>query len=286
MENRAVLILGRPTLPGNGSSHPAWRFGERDLLAHIVAEIRPVAQRLVLLPGGEPPAESYRKKHLAGVELGSAGGSLLQRIAEGARLAESAEHIALLTDDLPLLTCEWLERLFEALSPDTDVVCTETNGSRLPLLAVNRRPVIAGAAEISDPDRPVQALWAGYRIKGLPVPAECGVATVVDSPESYRAALARLGFCDGAQPPITLELYGNLRIKTGCAGLPIHAGTVGAAYGALQSIYPDLKRWLPESEKLAAHLRFSINGNRVTTDLDYPLRDGDHVILFSATVGG
>lgn len=101
-----------------------------------------------------------------------------------------------------------------------------------------------------------------------------------------RAALVRAGLCDAARPAVTVELYGGLRLRAGCRLLPLHAGTVGEALAVLQAALPNVRRILPADGDLAAHYRFSLNGTTVTADLEHPLQPDDHLIVFSASVGG
>lgn len=110
--------------------------------------------------------------------------------------------------------------------------------------------------------------------------------TPLDTPEQCRAALAGLGLCDAARPPVTLELYGGLRLKAGCRALPLHAGSVGEAMAVLRAACPRLERLLPAGAALGEHYRFSLNGRAVTADPGHPLHAGDRLIVFSASVGG
>ena len=110
--------------------------------------------------------------------------------------------------------------------------------------------------------------------------------TPVKDAAALRALLVARGFCAGDAPAISLELYGGLRLRTGCEVLPLKAGTVGAALEALRRIFPAAERLLPADGELGEYYRFSINGRTVTTDLEQPLAEGDRLILFSASVGG
>ena len=122
------------------------------------------------------------------------------------------------------------------------------------------------------------------------VPAELrdriAPGAVLETPAACRAALAAAGLCDAALPAVTVELYGGLRLRAKCAGLPLHAATVGEALTVLQSALPNVRRILPAGGELTAHYRFAVNGTTVTTDLGYVLREDDHQIVFSASVGG
>jgi hypothetical protein len=105
-------------------------------------------------------------------------------------------------------------------------------------------------------------------------------------PEAVRGALVRAGLCDPAHPAVVVELYGALRLKSGLERLPMHADTIAGAVGVLQRACPELRRLLPAGEALSEHYRFSINGRGVTGDLSFRLSEHDHLILFSASVGG
>lgn len=124
--------------------------------------------------------------------------------------------------------------------------------------------------------------------EGLPAHLRDRLApgTRVETPEQCRAALAGLGLCDAGHPPVTLELYGGLRLKAGCRALPLHAATIGEALGVLRAACPRVDHLLPAAAELREHYRFSLNGHAVTADPGQPLRAGDRLIVFSASVGG
>jgi len=102
----------------------------------------------------------------------------------------------------------------------------------------------------------------------------------------HRRALVETGVCQSIHPAVTLELYGNLRLKTGRDVLPMRAESIATALAVLKRVCPQAERLLPQGAALAEHFRFSINGRVVTTDITTALQEGDHVILFSASVGG
>ncbi|MDH4247467.1 MAG: MoaD/ThiS family protein [Deltaproteobacteria bacterium] len=106
------------------------------------------------------------------------------------------------------------------------------------------------------------------------------------SPEETRAALVAQGRCHPGHPAVTLELYGNLRLKAGCASLPIRADSVSTALDLLLTLIPSLSAQLPTGPALFEHYRVSINGRNLVRELDHALEEGDHLVLFSATVGG
>ncbi len=98
--------------------------------------------------------------------------------------------------------------------------------------------------------------------------------------------MVETGICQSVHPAVTLELFGSLRLMTGRDVLPMRADTIGTAVTVLKRVCPQALRLLPEGAALSENFRFSINGHTVTTDLATALREGDHVILFSASVGG
>lgn len=89
-----------------------------------------------------------------------------------------------------------------------------------------------------------------------------------------------------AHPAVSVELYGTLRLRSGRPAVALRADSIRTALRLLREALPELGRHLPPENELPHTHRFSINGSAVTTDLDTPLREGDHVVLFSASVGG
>ncbi len=117
----------------------------------------------------------------------------------------------------------------------------------------------------------------GRKIAGESLPRNAG---------AIRASLVEAGHCQPEKPAVILELYGGLRIKTGCSVLPLHAMNIAEAIGVLRRVFPKADDLLPDGKELGEHYRFSINGKTVTRDVTHPLADGDRLILFSASVGG
>lgn len=89
-----------------------------------------------------------------------------------------------------------------------------------------------------------------------------------------------------AHPQVRVELYGSLRIRTGRPAVTLRADSIRTALRGLVAALPEVARVLPPEDELPRTHRFSINGASVTTDLDTPLREGDQLVLFSASVGG
>jgi molybdopterin converting factor small subunit len=109
---------------------------------------------------------------------------------------------------------------------------------------------------------------------------------LLSADETNRAALTRRGLCSQEHPAVSVELYGSLAIRSGQSRVALRADTIRTALAVLLLAQPNLARLLGPPETLAENHRFSINGRTITTDLDTPLKEGDHLILFSASVGG
>ena len=112
------------------------------------------------------------------------------------------------------------------------------------------------------------------------------VQTAAVSDQGIRDQLIQQGICQPDHPAIRVELFGTLRVRSGQSYVPMHANTIRTAMSALMRSHPGIARLLPPLDQLSDSHRFSINGKTVTTDLDTPLREGDTLLLFSATVGG
>ena len=294
MTRRGAIILSEGNRGAEGAPPLPWRFGEQDLLARLVAEIRPVLAEMVVLAPAGALSPLYCRRFLEGVAVHP----LPEQAGGGAALWEGAGHlgedcgsVAVMRADLPYLTAGFLEEMFAALTPEVEGVGLAEGSRRMLLPAVYRRGRLSGLETRQPPlGAGSEWLWEGGRMTFLQAePLQPGgptAATPLDNAEEYRRALAHFGFCDADHPAMTLELYGSLRIKTGCALLPLHAERIETAFAALRRIFPEAERILPEVSDMGEHFRFSVNGRTVTTDLAQPLSEGDHLILFSASVGG
>ena len=293
MDHRGALIFIPEPVRGAGAVTCAARFGEESLLARTVRIVRGVAAHVAVAQAAGaahvPDLPSFPDGvWVAPPSAAGAGRGETVRMALDS-LPPAVSEVLLAPADLPYLDEAWVSRMFDALGPENDEVCLVEGERRLPLPAAVRRAAMNGAemaALLDGAEQPARTARRAF----LPLePVGRGgasVATRMDSMEGYRRALVHHGFCDSSQASITLELYGNLRIKTGCEHLPIHAATVLGALEVLRRVYPEAERLLPEDASVAEHFRFSINGGEVTTALHHSLVEGDHLILFSATVGG
>ena len=116
-------------------------------------------------------------------------------------------------------------------------------------------------------------------------PSEGG-KTLITPDEVTRQALTERGLGSREHPAVSVELYGSLAIRSGKSRVALRADTIRTALAVLAAAEPILARLLGPAAKLAETHRFSINGRTITTDLDAPLKAGDHLIVFSASVGG
>jgi len=218
---------------------------------------------------------------------------LAESLKEGlALLDRERDVIYLLSDDLPLVSPQWAVAMQSALAEENEGVVMAVGEQPRYSMGLYRRGVLEHLADFlkTNPEQPLERVLAEKRITFLPaenLASSQSMAMVsVDSVEGYLEALSALEMIDPSHPAITVELYGNLRIQTGCDLLPMRCERLGGICDILRRVYPAQDRLIPDAESLAAHFRFSINGKTVSTNPDLVLSAGDHVILFSATVGG
>jgi len=286
----AIVVTG---IGGEGIPDPAaLRIGPGNLLSHVLSQVGPLVTTAVVTAaaGGPPPRITARvPAEVVKAPLPAGSRPPARAVAEAAALLPDAvQEVAVLTGDLPHLTQRWLAGLFGAYAPGRGGVCAREGARLNPCVGVYGRDALRAGVVPPEPEARLLAGEGGLagfpaepEAEGLPSPA----AAVRDA-ATYRRALAVLGFCDPRAPAVTLELYGSLRLRTGCAALPLHAATVGAAVEALRRVYPELARTLGAPAGWGEHFRVAVNGGSVTTDAGRPLREGDALVLFSAEVGG
>ena len=275
---RGAVIVG-DGLPYGSALGSSLRFGEKDLLACLVDRVRPAVGEIVLLPGVRPVTEIYWGKFLRDVTIAtpSKDASISQVLSTALEaLSPTIQSVALLRADLPYLTDAWLHDQFSAVLKNTE----NDVDARLKVPGVFSREAFEKMATAGHPPE-----LAGQSSTGTGSMGTLPTSPVVDNP-GYRDALTHMGFCQPEHPAVTMELYGNLQMKTGSRELPCRADTLGTLHQILLAVFPEVNRLLPQAEELSAYYRFSINGEVITVDLNHPLKDGDQVMLFSATVGG
>ena len=84
---------------------------------------------------------------------------------------------------------------------------------------------------------------------------------------------------------VMVEFYGIPRQRAGRAELAVHADTVKDALAAVVNACPGLVDVLVD-DKLAAHYRLSIGGQRFVTEINERLASGSRLLLLSADAGG
>ncbi len=86
--------------------------------------------------------------------------------------------------------------------------------------------------------------------------------------------------------PVTIELYGTLRLKTGQAVVPLLASSVQEALSSLRGRFPALGEAISPEGHLHAAYRICLNGHHFPTDPATPLQTGDCLLLIAADAGG
>ncbi|MCZ6729327.1 MAG: hypothetical protein O7C61_06430, partial [SAR324 cluster bacterium] len=69
MEDRGAVIIAEGQPSGKAGRCDMTRFGELDLLARLVRELRPLVSRMVIIPLETPFPPDYQSKYLQGMEL-------------------------------------------------------------------------------------------------------------------------------------------------------------------------------------------------------------------------
>ena len=82
-----------------------------------------------------------------------------------------------------------------------------------------------------------------------------------------------------------VEFFGVPRERAGVSELEVHAPTLGTLLVTLATQLPPLRE-LIVGERLHPSLAANLNGDRFVTDPGTTLRDGDHLLILSADVGG
>jgi molybdopterin converting factor small subunit len=85
---------------------------------------------------------------------------------------------------------------------------------------------------------------------------------------------------------ISIELFGIPRTRAGRAEIAVSARTVREALTALGAACPALADVCQPDGRVSPHFLLSLDGKQFVTDLDYPLRANDRLLLLSADAGG
>ena len=87
-------------------------------------------------------------------------------------------------------------------------------------------------------------------------------------------------------PLIQVEFFGVPRLKAGVANTHVTANTIVELFAALRAQLPEFADACLIGDQLAAEYLLSINGTQFTRDATLQLKEGDHVLILSADVGG
>lgn len=289
MSDRAVLIVDAPGELALPEGPIPLGFAGAPLAA-LVTRATSCGGPVVVLPQRPlPPAVRQG--------LTAAGAALLPPAESGtatigglrpalAALPPSVRTVSLWHSRYPFLRDDTLHRLHDAAAPMG--ACLHDGAAALPLLGAYEMPWLQALAECR-PDAPWSVLAAEPGVRVVPF-CDAGQAPapwqVVDSPQTLRALFVWLGWCEAAHAPILVEWHGGLRMRTGIAGLPLHADTIATACIALRRILPGAAALLPDDAAPARHHRFALDGHAVTADGAHPLQPGQLLLIFSASVGG
>jgi len=86
--------------------------------------------------------------------------------------------------------------------------------------------------------------------------------------------------------PVTVEFFGIARQRAGAARVEIDAANIGEAFDRLTLEYP---RWADAclaDGRLKPLFLANLNSRTFVTNRNQRLRDGDHLLILAADVGG
>ena len=189
----AILLAGGlSTRMGNDKA--SLEIEGQTLLERLLLILRPLVSETVLVraQGQSIPRITEELKNWIKVGWDSVSGQgPLQGIVEALPLfGPNIKIIYLLSCDLPNLTTEWLQTLKDILTDEYDIICTEEDNIKNPLLAIYRRPVLESAEKIlsSGKHRPL-FLWEGWRLGVLSAPKETPwICKDANTPEEFQKA--------------------------------------------------------------------------------------------------
>ena len=176
-ENSGAILLAGGRSSRMGKDKASLEINKQTLLERLLLVLRPITDEVVVIrgPGQSLPKISKELETWIKVGCDSVGGrGPLQGIVDALPLlSKETEKIFIITCDLPYLTSEWLQMLYDVMTDDYDIVCTEENNITNPLLGIYRRSVLEPAAKIlSSGKRRPFLLWEGWRMASLSAPKE------------------------------------------------------------------------------------------------------------------
>lgn len=281
-ENRAVVLFPRGAKPGWTPSMGCLGLGAERLEFRLIRICRPLAAHVFLFPF-DSSAQFFHPlpEDVKVIEGALSNGPFTpENMAEKILgiLPEEVERIAFVPADLPSMETPDLEALFaqsETEAPPKNLRTLSAPFSPTELPFVVTKNFLAGSTPPAPPPQ------EQFQKQGIPAAFK-----PLLSAEDYRELLVEKGLLDGTHPRVTLELSGRVLMKLGCVRVPLHACDPAQAVAALERIFPEAEKLLGGQNDIAQHFRFSINGGNVLSDLGHPLKAGDHLLLFNASVGG
>jgi len=193
-KNYGAIILAGGLSSRMGRDKASLEIDGKTLLERLLIVLRPLVYEAVVIraKGQSLPKINVELEKWIKVGWDSVSGQgPLQGIVDALpHLNSEIELIYLLTCDLPYLTGEWLQTLQDILTHEYDIVCTEEENIRNPLLAIYRRPVLESAEKIlsSGKRRPL-LLWEGWRMASLSAPKETPwICKDANTPEEFQKA--------------------------------------------------------------------------------------------------
>lgn len=85
---------------------------------------------------------------------------------------------------------------------------------------------------------------------------------------------------------ITVEFFGIPRLRAGVSSVQIDAASIGEAFDRLAPQFP---RWADEclaDGRLKPVYLANLNARTFVADRSHPLKDGDHLLILAADIGG
>ena len=177
IENCGAILLAGGNSSRMGRDKASLEINNQTLLERLILVLRPIVNETVVIraPGQSLPKISVELKNWIKVGSDSViGRGPLQGIADGLTLLNpELEKIFIITCDLPNLNSEWLQILYDLMTDEYDIVCTEENDITNPLLGIYRRHVLDLAKNIlsSGKRRPI-LLWEGWQMASVSAPEE------------------------------------------------------------------------------------------------------------------
>jgi molybdenum cofactor guanylyltransferase len=272
---RAGLILcgGQSSRMGRPKALLPWRG--RTMIEHVVATLRQTVDEIVVVTSAEldlPPLSATVVRDRE-PKLGPLAG-----IREGLEQI-SADFAFVTSTDAPFLTPRFVEAMFSFGCTAAPVV----DGFVQTLSAVYAKPLAPVASKLIAENR-MRLLYlleaGGYRaIQPGELPDIESIHNF-NRPEEYLRAVR----CDETASPVTIELLGLSRSRSGLVSIETKPGLLDDVLAQVEQRIPELS--LRSNGKVAAHHLISLNGATFIRDGRVAIGPGDRLLLMDAAVGG